>query len=530
MSSPQKLRIKELNPDIIPPSTKNMGNPSQGGSKIVVIGKPGCFKAGTPILMYSGNTKKVENVVEGDILMGDDNRPRTVLELCRNMDEMYDIVPDKGEKYTVNKMHKLVLMDKMGKISETTVSDCLNKPESFFDDHFIYRRRIQFPERTVVVDPYSHGHNLITEVSSTSSISDDYKINSLDNRRQLLAGILDNGDLEGDSIAIKCISEKLSQDIVFVARSVGLIAEYHKEIENIEEITYYNVFVSNISGDLGDIPFQRLEVGSVGFTENSEIYEIYGKTTFKIVPKGVGKYFGFTISGNHRFLLGTFDVVRNTGKTTLITSLLYAKKHIFPVGMIMSGTEDSNGHYRKMFPSTFVYNKLVEDQVENFVKRQKIAKKHLPNPWAVLLLDDCTDDPKLFNKPLFQGLYKNGRHWKMWYILSLQYCMDVKPVIRTNIDGTFILREPSLKNRRALWENYAGIIPDFSSFCEIMDQITDDYTALYIHNATQSNKLEDCVFWYKAPKDIPNGFRMGCPDFWLFHEQRYDPNYVDPIM
>ena len=82
----------------------------------------------------------------------------------------------------------------------------------------------------------------------------------------------------------------------------------------------------------------------------------------------------------------------------------------------------------------------------------------------------------------------------MLYILSLQYCMDVKPVIRTNIDGTFILREPSLKNRRALWENYAGIIPDFSTFCEIMDQITDDYTALYIHNATQSNKLEDWVY------------------------------------
>ena len=528
MSSPQKLRIKELNPDIIPPSTRNMGNPSQGGSKIVVIGKPGCFKAGTPILMYSGNTTKVENVVEGDILMGDDNKPRTVLELCRNVDEMYDIVPEKGKIYTVNKMHKLVLMNKDGNISEMTVSDCLKQQESFFNDHFIYRRKIEFPERNVVVDPYSHGHNLIANVSSTSTISDDYKINSLDNRRKLLAGILDNGEVKGENnIIIKCISKKLSQDIVFVARSVGLIADFHKEIENIQNITYYNIYVSNISGDFSDIPFQVLDVSSPGRGEQTMIY---GKTTFKIVPKGVGKYFGFTISGNHRFLLGTFDVVRNTGKTTLITSLLYAKKHIFPVGMIMSGTEDSNGHYRKMFPSTFVYNKLVEDQVENFVKRQKIAKKHLPNPWAVLLLDDCTDDPKLFNKPLFQGLYKNGRHWKMWYILSLQYCMDVKPVIRTNIDGTFILREPSLKNRRALWENYAGIIPDFGMFCEIMDQITDDYTALYIHNATQSNRLEDCVFWYKAPKDIPNGFRMGCPDFWLFHEQRYDPNYVDPIM
>ena len=40
-----------------------------------------------------------------------------------------------------------------------------------------------------------------------------------------------------------------------------------------------------------------------------------------------------------------------TGKTTLITSLLYAKKHIIPTGIVMSGSEDSNGHYRKVFPS-----------------------------------------------------------------------------------------------------------------------------------------------------------------------------------
>ena len=107
--------------------------------------------------------------------------------------------------------------------------------------------------------------------------------------------------------------------------------------------------------------------------------------------------------------------------------------------------------------------------------------------------------------------------------------MDVKPVIRTNIDSTFILREPSLKNRKSLWENYASIIPDFNMFCEIMDQITDDYTALYIHNATNSNKLTDCIFWYKA-KPVPPGFQFGSPDYWLFHEERYDQNYQDPII
>lgn len=217
-----------------------------------------------------------------------------------------------------------------------------------------------------------------------------------------------------------------------------------------------------------------------------------------------------------------------TGKTTLITSLLHAKKHIYPVAQVHSGTEDSNGHYRQMFPSTFVFNKFTEPAIEDFIKRQKIAKKHVENPWAVLLLDDCTDDPKSLTKPLIQGIFKNGRHWKMWFILSLQYCLDVKPVIRTNIDGTFILREPSLKNRKSLWENYASIIPDFQMFCDIMDQITDDYTALYIHNSTNSNKLNECIFWYKAKPDT-HVFKFGSPDYWLFHEDRYDDAYQDPI-
>ena len=44
-SSPGKrIHIKELNPDLIPPSTSSYRNPGQGGSKIVVIGKPGTGK------------------------------------------------------------------------------------------------------------------------------------------------------------------------------------------------------------------------------------------------------------------------------------------------------------------------------------------------------------------------------------------------------------------------------------------------------------------------------------------------------
>ena len=247
---------------------------------------------------------------------------------------------------------------------------------------------------------------------------------------------------------------------------------------------------------------------------------------FQVISRGEGEYFGFTLDGNHRFLLGSFDVVRNTGKSTLIASILYAKKHIFPVALAFSGTEDSNGFYRKLMPSTFVYNEYNEEKIKNFIRRQKIAKQHLENPWAIISIDDCTDDPRVLATPLQQGLFKRGRHWKCLYILSLQYSMDVKPVIRTNVDGVFILREPIMKNRKSLWENYASIIPDFNLFCEILDSVTDNYTALYIHNQTRSNNWQDCVFWYKAPL-VPEEFKFGAPEYWEFHNERFDATYLD---
>jgi hypothetical protein len=218
-----------------------------------------------------------------------------------------------------------------------------------------------------------------------------------------------------------------------------------------------------------------------------------------------------------------------TGKTTLITSLLYAKRHIFPIGEVQSGTEDSNGFYGQIFPKSVVHDELDIEKIMDFKKRQKLAKKLLPNPWSILLIDDCTDNPVILRKPIFQDIFKNGRHWKMLFILSLQYCMDVLPSIRTNVDVTFIMRESNIKNRKSLYENYAGIIPDFSIFCDILDQITDDHTALVIHNTSQSNKMEDCVFWYKADKKFTDPkflstFKVGCKEFWDFHNERYNKN------
>lgn len=511
-------KIKELDLDMINPTTKKFADNESSGTKTIVIGKPGCFTKGTKVLMYDGTLKNVEDIKLGEQVMGDDSTPRNVLELCRNNDEMFEIIPiDNYESYTVNKQHKLVLKTlvpfltyKTNQIYEFTIEEYLKQNDIFKNNMKIFRTVIDFQENNINLE------NL--RINVLEKIPEIYKINSINNRRLFLSNLIDRMidsiyyDVNKKCLICIFISQDFYNDFVFIAKSIGLLVN---KLQNSKNLT----ISCELYGDLNS-----LQLKNYNLKNYINSYDL--TTSFQIESKGFGDYFGFTLDDNHRFVLGSCDVVRNTGKTTLIASLLYGKKHIFPVAMAMSGSEDSNHFYKQILPSSFVFNDYDPEQVKSFVKRQKMAKLYLENPWAILLLDDCTDDPKIFNSKLQHAIYKKGRHWNMWYILSLQYSMDVKPVIRTNVDGIFILRESILKNRENLWRNYAGIIPDFKLFCTLMDELTDDYTAMYIHNTGISNDWKDCVYWYKAPI-IPKDFKLGCKEYWDFHEQRFNENYVD---
>jgi len=61
----------------------------------------------TPILMFDGTIKSVQDINVNDLLMGDDSTPRTVLSLSNNNDKMYKITNIKGDTYTVNEKYIL---------------------------------------------------------------------------------------------------------------------------------------------------------------------------------------------------------------------------------------------------------------------------------------------------------------------------------------------------------------------------------------------------------------------------------------
>lgn len=83
----------------------------EGRKNILVSGGTGCFAKGHPILMFDGNTKAVQDVQVGDLVMGPDSQPRKVKDVHTGLDVMVKVIPYKGESFVVNQGHRLALVE-----------------------------------------------------------------------------------------------------------------------------------------------------------------------------------------------------------------------------------------------------------------------------------------------------------------------------------------------------------------------------------------------------------------------------------
>ena len=215
---------------------------------------------------------------------------------------------------------------------------------------------------------------------------------------------------------------------------------------------------------------------------------------------------------------------RDTGKSFLCKDILYHHKNI-PVGQVISGTEGANRFYSNIIPKLFIHEEYKTEIVQNILKRQKTMIDKINkgdkgvDPRAFLILDDCLYDNTWSKDKWMRSVFMNGRHYKLLFLLTMQYALGVPPNLRTNVDYVFILRENYVSNRKRLYEHYAGMFPNFDMFCQVMDQCTENYECLVINNNAKSNKLEDQVFWYKA-ESRPD-FKIGSQQFWEYSDQNY---------
>ena len=157
-------------------------------------------------------------------------------------------------------------------------------------------------------------YNLI----NNKHIPQDYLMNSRENRLKLLAGIIDtDGSVTngGKRIIISQVNVKLSKQIILLAKSLGFIV-HHRIVKKIN-IPFPNTdklseckdqYIINISGEqVDEIPTILPRKKCKSSTPNKD----HKKTGIKVTNIGSGRYYGFLLDNNHKFVLEDFTACRN---------------------------------------------------------------------------------------------------------------------------------------------------------------------------------------------------------------------------
>lgn len=125
-----------------------------------------CLGWDTPVMLKSGKIKKVQDVVKGDILMGDDSKGRVVKSITQGRETMYKIIPKKGMEWTCNESHILSLKwcsqrsfkgIKKDQTINISVKDYLSLSERAKKHLMLYRVGVEYTEKKNDIPPYLLG-------------------------------------------------------------------------------------------------------------------------------------------------------------------------------------------------------------------------------------------------------------------------------------------------------------------------------------------------------------------------------------
>lgn len=349
-----------------------------------------CLAYNTKVMMYNGEIKNVQDIVENDVIMGDDNTPRTVLNTVKGNDILYRIRQDNNDYYDVNSVHIISLklskqfiiesfidqnsykliwfknhiehhkiffnidelndyrdnlmynndINKEGDICDIKIEDYMLKSNIWKDAYRGYRSKIikSWDKKEVGIDPYLFGYRIGHNILKLDYIPNEYKTNNTDTRYNILAGLI-------DSIGYFNIQDKIGyyglhnydkkvivDDIIFIARSLGIQVKYKKEII-LDNIYYYRLEFRG--KNINNIP-TRIIKRDVYVDDIDHTYKI------EVEKLSVNDYYGFEIDGNKRFLLGDFTVTHNTSSILAVAYQLFGPK-IFNDRVIELNASDERG-------------------------------------------------------------------------------------------------------------------------------------------------------------------------------------------
>jgi DNA gyrase/topoisomerase IV subunit B len=303
-------------------------------------GQFGCLAPNTPILMWNGTIKTANNIKIGDKLVGDDGTERNVLNTTSGIDDMYEIITELNNNYTVNSQHIITLKYKNNNVikhNETNNTYYLNyydgeNIQTINSEYNIIKNKqkeistkynisdtidikiinyiklsadikndllmisndnnIKWEKQHVDFEPYNYGISLCND---NKNIPIKYILNDENTRLELLAGIIDTKGTINNNEYIEISDLEMINDINYLCNSLGL----HTLINNNNlKITGKHLY---------KIPTRKYtnEIKMIEYKDTN-----YMKFKINFISKS--EFNGWSLDGNERFLLGNFIVTHNS--------------------------------------------------------------------------------------------------------------------------------------------------------------------------------------------------------------------------
>lgn len=286
-----------------------------------------------------------------------------------------------------------------------------------------------------------------------------------------------------------------------------------------------NTYVELTVNELAGIDLKRYR--GIRKTKNcpeNEYCDVFSELDIRILDPG--EYYGFQITGNGRFFLGDGTITHNT---TFIENICYSVQDRYPVARCFMGTPTGYKKFKDIFGELYVSPSYNEEDEKKYVLRQKkCSMEDFENPSSINIVDDCGDDPKVFKSKMFRGIFKLGsQHWNQLFMLGNQYAIDFPPDVRKSVSYVALFREVEETELKKLYDNFGGICGSYQNFKMLMRELTGDYTCMIINKRSQSNEVEDNVFYFRT-KVLPD-WKFGSKEFRNWNKDRYNTKYVEEV-
>lgn len=224
-------------------------------------------------------------------------------------------------------------LERIAKTYGVKLTKYSKKDEPAYDFKFYAHRGCQNP---IIED--LRGLGLYKKKCEQKFIPDDYKYGDRDTRQKLLAGLLDTDGFRSQNGCYEIITKgkRLAEDILFVARSLGLAA--YQSTKFVKKYGNYNRI--NISGDCSAIPCKVKRKQSQPRKQVKSVLV----TGFTVEKANRQQFFGFQIDDNNLYLTSDFTIHHNCGKST--TSRLLTQNAIYEhCPVVLYSLEDEVGTF-----------------------------------------------------------------------------------------------------------------------------------------------------------------------------------------